>query len=620
MRRYISKFLLVISVIICTYFFLFYGKESYPFYGDSMGYYMYLPSTFIYHNHKALDWLPQDKHFDKSIWSCMNSIRKNEPRTPKGYIINKYTYGVAAMEMPFFFIAHGYEKIRGKEANGYSFAYKVMLKTSSICYALLGLIILYKILSSFFDPDLSLKGTLAILMGTNLFWFALCQAGMAHVPLFFLYALLIYTTILIHKKPHTSLFILSGLIAGLITVIRPTDIVCLLIPLLYNVYDRATVTQKIMLLKEQYKGVLCFAIAFIIPLIPQMLYWKKFAGSYLYYSYGTETFNWLHPKIFDGIFSFANGWLIYSPVMIFSILGFLFYKKIKPASVILFILLPLYIYIAYSWYCYNYINGLGSRPMINIYPLLALPLTAFIQYASQRKRFLKWGFSILFLFFISINISYSFQQAKEILFSEESNMTYNLHMLFKMSANYNDLVTHDVQQLQPDSNSIEKVSTLACENYEDSTSDHYVPDPTKKSKYVYHMFDDEEYHPKKIVITYNRSQFGNADWLKCSGTFLCTKPFLYYKHMFTLDILRGEKTISWYGCQIDNKIGLTEPNAPKDQFYLYHSALNKWGNVYFLVKIPKDIIDGDKIRLDVWNLPKQEIYFDNICLELYKDK
>ncbi|MBL7691931.1 MAG: hypothetical protein JNM41_10085 [Flavipsychrobacter sp.] len=60
----LRRFVVGITLLFSAWFLAFYGKESYPFNGDAMGYYMYLPSTFIYHNLKALDWLPEDHKFD----------------------------------------------------------------------------------------------------------------------------------------------------------------------------------------------------------------------------------------------------------------------------------------------------------------------------------------------------------------------------------------------------------------------------------------------------------------------------------------------------------------------------------------------------------------------------
>ncbi len=46
------------------------------------------------------------------------------------------------------------------------------------------------------------------------------------------------------------LFIIMGFVCGLITLIRPTDVLCLLIPLLYNVYNKETIRKKVLFIKE----------------------------------------------------------------------------------------------------------------------------------------------------------------------------------------------------------------------------------------------------------------------------------------------------------------------------------------------------------------------------------
>ncbi|MBK6328997.1 MAG: hypothetical protein IPF62_00245 [Bacteroidetes bacterium] len=92
-------------------FYNFYGKKSYTFYGDALGYYLYLPSTFIYHNLQSIEQLPTDKQIDQSVIHYTQSIPNLNPKSPKGYYVNQYTYGVALMELPFFAIAHFYEKV-----------------------------------------------------------------------------------------------------------------------------------------------------------------------------------------------------------------------------------------------------------------------------------------------------------------------------------------------------------------------------------------------------------------------------------------------------------------------------------------------------------------------------
>lgn len=620
MGKRIRAIIISVTLIICGLYYSGPGKESYPFYGDSMGYYMYLPSVLIYHNLKAVDWLPEDKHFDHTVRFYLSEHRREGRWSPKGYLLIKYTYGVAAMELPFFLAAHGWEKMTGGSADGYSASYRYAVKASSIFYGLLGLLLLYEVLRRLFGSTPAVVGVCAVLLGTNLFWFVLHQSGMAHVPLFFLYSLLIYATMRVHERPATKWFVIGGLTAGLITVMRPTDILCLAIPGLYGVWGVESLRAKLRFLRENVRGIAVFAISFVPPLLPQMIYWKKFAGSFLYYSYTNERFNWREPKIIEGLFHFNNGWLAYTPLMALALVGLLLYRRIREVSLVSYLLLPAYIYVVYSWYCYNYINGLGSRPMIHMYPLLAIPLTALLVAAWQRGVVLKAVVALLVLFCISINISYSLQQARGILFSEESTGVYNMHMLYKMHATYGDLVTNDVKQVQPRPETMERVQTLACANNEDSTSDHYMADPTGRSQYIYRQHADEEYYPGIIKVKYDPARFAGAGWIKCSGRFLAVQHFSYFRHLMTLEIKNNRGKAWWWGCRIDDKIGLTEPGVPESEFNFGHCELNKWGEIYYYVKLPKDIQAGDELWLDVWNIGKMEMWIDDLCLEVCREK
>ena len=365
-----NRVAIVTVILLSSAFFFTSGIRSVIFHGDALGYYLYLPSTFIYHNLETPEVLPTDRDLDYGIISGINEYKNR--KTGIGKTIIQYTYGVAFMEMPFFFIAHAYEKITGRRANGFSYTYSFLVKISTLFYALAGLCLTYKILTHYFSATQSLYTTLLVYAGTNLFWFTLFQAGMSHVPLFFLYALLVYLTMQVLKTPSVRLFIAMGLTAGMITVIRPTDIVCVMIPLLYNVYNMETLKKKIAFIKGNGVGILVAGAAFLLPAVPQLLYWKMVAGHYLYYSYGSQSFDWLHPKIVEGLFCFSNGWLPYSPVMIFSILGLIVYRYFKQWAWCIWIILPVYVYIIYSWYCYKYINGLGSRPMIHLLSVACL--------------------------------------------------------------------------------------------------------------------------------------------------------------------------------------------------------------------------------------------------------
>lgn len=617
-RKSLLSLTITLTVIVSIVFASGFGRKSYTFYGDGLGYYSYLPATFIYHNLKDISTLPEDKEIRYTVINDLNHLKNTTPRSPLGYTLVQYTYGVALMEAPFFFIAHAYEKLNGLPANGYSDTYNTLIKISSLFYSLLGLFFTWLILRNYFSKTLSLFSILLIFAGTNLFWFSLHQAGMAHTPLLFLYAALIYLTIKIHRTPKSILFLLTGLVAGMITLIRPSDIVCLLIPVLYNVYNRETIKAKIKFITSQKFHIALASIIFFIPLIPQFLYWKALSGNYLYYSYGTQSFNWLKPQFIQGLFGFNNGWLPYAPVMIFSVAGFFLYKHFRQWTWCLPVMFLIYSYIIYSWYCFSYINGLGSRPMIHLYPLLAIPLTAFLQYISTKKFVYKMAFTLVVLFFVSVNISYSVQQSKRILISEESNAAYYFGTLYKTRISYNDFVTYNIEEWQPDAKDLQLIDTIACERYNDSLSAHYVKDSISGKGYVYRMSADEEHHPKTIRLKYFRDKFKDVKWLKCSGRFKCTQPIDYFQHIFVLSFERIDESAKWRGLKIDSKIGLADSSCRHKVFTLDHLDLNKWGYVYFYVKIPRKIYDGNDILLDIWNIGKRELFMDDITLETYK--
>lgn len=620
LKKVFISILLVLTAGVSLLFNARYTQHSSILYGDALGYYMYLPSVFIYHNLAKPEQLPEDKGIPFSVMRYAGEMRDEGVRSKKGIVVDQYTYGVACMEMPFFLVAHAIEKAKGLPANGYSDTYNTWMRIATAGYGLLGLLLVYRLLRKYFDEIVSVVAVVILYLGTNLFWFVVYQPGMSHTILFFLYAWLLLLTVSVHEKPSGGRFLLLGMIAGMIVVTRPTDIVCVFIPLCYNVYNKETFFQKLRFLATNKWGLFLCALGALIPFLPQFAYWKMATGQYVFYSYGSQGFHWRHPKIIEGLFYFSNGWLPYAPVMIFAIAGLLLYKKINRWVFSILVVMPIYTYLIYAWYCYNYINGYGSRPMLHMYPLLAIPLAAFIQYIARKGAVVKTVFAICCILFFSVNYSWSMLQSQSLMRSEESNMWYNLGVLYQSKLHYNDLVTLDVAEWQPRKGSVQFVKSLGCQGFEDSTSDHYIPDSIAGTKYIYHVREGEEYLDAALKMQYHKGMFGDAKWFRCSGRFMFPTWPARTKLLLELGIKRGDKFVLWKGCRADNKIGLADgtcKHAP-DNFDLNHYEHRRWGEVYYFVKIPDDLKEGDEIILDVWNNYQHEAYVDDLCLQLYK--
>ena len=460
---------------------------------------------------------------------------------------------------------------------------------------------------------------LLIFIGTNLLYFTLYQNGMTHLPVFFCYAWLIYLTIKFHEKPDNTKLALISLLCGIIILARPSDLVCVFIPMFYSVFDKQSFHAKISFLKTQLHKWWLVILFFVLPMIPQFVYWKIMSGKFIYYSYGNQGFDFKHPHLIAGWLYPQNGWLQYTPLMILSLVGFFILKKIKSFSFVLPVTFLVYSFLIYSWFCYQYINGFGSRPMIHLYPLLAFPLAAFVDFILQKKMIWKMIGLFFILFFVFVNISFSMKQVKNQLWSEFSTFLFNAHTLFKKEIHYNDLAELDVQALQPDSSQIYKTILLAKNDFESDSvfKNNLMNDSIHKN--TFYKMDGEQYSPKFLEAVYSEEKFKGVKYLKVSGRFnVQSSPWYYYwLANFILQIKRGDEQIYWKGCHIDNKIGVSKSeNACRIKLF---NANNKiWDEVHFYIPLPlhKKLQTGDSIKVWVENEKKGEIWIDDLQLNL----
>src|SRR5690349_18012744 len=104
----------------------------------------------------------------------------------------------------------------------------------------------------------------------------------------------------------------------------------LVIPFFYQVRSLKDVGNKFVLLWNDRLQIVLAACVFMIPWIPQMIYWKYYTGTFLFYTYGEEGFYFFNPQLFNVLLSYRKGWLVYTPIMVFALIGFFFMKKKCP--------------------------------------------------------------------------------------------------------------------------------------------------------------------------------------------------------------------------------------------------------------------------------------------------
>jgi len=409
MKTHLSKLACFFSIFFLIGITFYYSRwenkfTAAPISWDVSGYYLYLPAFLIYKDPAGL------KFLDDVIQKYRPSPYPDQKyRLENGNSMLKYSAGMAVMYLPFFLLAHGIALIGSAPADGFSLPYQMAISWGSLLVALLGFWICRKNLLRFFDEKVTAVVLILLLFGSNYLNYVSFDSAMPHNYLFTLYALLIYFTIKWHEKPNFKWSVAIGLCCGLAALARPTEAISILIPLLWGMDGFSAVKGRLLLWKQQLPKLL--VAGFLMGLIGaiQLVYWKSYSGHWLEYSYQDQGFSWWKPHFADVLYSYRKGWLVYTPVMLFALLGFGFLAKKNPklfwVSLVFFLI---NFWIVSAWDIWWYGGGFGQRALIQSYALLVFPLAAFVRFVFQKKGRLVLVLP-LFIFCIWLNLFQTWQ-------------------------------------------------------------------------------------------------------------------------------------------------------------------------------------------------------------------
>lgn len=374
---------------------------------DVLGYYSCLPSIVTKSEIKRL-------HINDSTTLQPNTSKYVSIKPNDGYGAMKFTIGMAVLYSPFFLCAHLLATPLGYEADGYSEIYHCFIEFSGLFYLLFGLIYLRKILLLFYSEKITALCLLFIFFGTNLLCYSAIDSGMSHAYTFSIFSIFIYYAIQFFKKPNLKHTIYLGILFGLIVLIRPINVLFILTILLIGIASLHDFKNRLTLFMTHYKLALLFTLISFLVILPQLLYWKYITGNFFYFSYGDERFYFNNPHIIKCLFSFRKGWFIYSPLIIFALIGVLMMRKQISSMffLLIVILLPIYLYIISCWWCWWYGGSFSQRALIDLYPLLAIVFGSFfyrISFLSViKKRIIYSIMSVLLMLSIFQTIQYKY--------------------------------------------------------------------------------------------------------------------------------------------------------------------------------------------------------------------
>ncbi len=574
---------------------------------DVFGYYLYLPAQFIYHDPYLLhqDWLHQ---IVAEYQSTATLYQINLHPETNNWII-KYSMGMSILYAPFFFIAHWLAPIFGYKQDGFSSIYGVVIESGMFLLSILGLNYLLKILYAYFESKIAILTFILIVFATNYVQLTVQYSLLTHVPLFSLYAILIYFTIQWNNNKQWRHLFLIALSCGIITIIRPNEIICVLIPLLWNINKSNNFKDKLNCLFASKGKLFAAVLLFLIPLCLQMWYWKKGTNQWLYYSYQNpgEGFDFLSPYTRSFLFSFRKGWFVYTPLAMIALLSLVIvYRKNKSIFWVILIPTVFSIYVVSSWSCWWYAGGSYSqRGILSIYPLLAISLGYGISFSFSKLKniiFIPLGLLLLLNLFQAWQFNHdvldhermTFRYYKKIFLKTEKPKDADNFLLVNRSADEDGAIANINNY---------KEKTMASFTYEKAPQGkEYAKCDTfgNGDKHSLFMSETNEF-VDGFAMKYNQVTNKDHFWIKASVDIFIPENYQSESAIFVAHFNHGENgTYKYRNKSISNK----------------DLKLKQWNHLTFLYLSPEVRNINDDFKVYLWHPNKTKIYIDNLKISV----
>lgn len=336
--------------------------------GDGRGYYDYLTSIFI--DGDLLDQPINGRYILDS----------------NGRGVNKYYAGTSLLMLPFFLLGMAVAWLMGAPVDGFSMPFQLSMCAAAYAYALGGVYFMRRLFATFSIRTLWIDAlSYAVVLGTNLLYYAAFDLTASHVYSFFTIAALAFYVRQFFLSARAEPLMWAAFWLGITLLIRPVNVLVIFaFPLLAG--DSPTFLSRVQSLRSSLGLLLTLAMIVAGLGFIQLLLYKLQSGSWLVWSYTGEGFYFFDPAFLQFLFGFKRGWVVYSPLFLLLIPAL--WALGRRSGWILGWFAGFFaftVYVLSSWWSWHYGGSFGARPMIDFYALLLLPIALWWDGLEKRK-------------------------------------------------------------------------------------------------------------------------------------------------------------------------------------------------------------------------------------------
>ena len=404
-KNYIS--IILLFLIFC---YIFHVNGGAHFSIDDKKYYAYVKSLVI--------------DGDLDFQNEYQQLRVSDPyhlhhRTKAGRPPNIYPPGSMTLWLPFFILIHLILKIirhfdPGLLINGIIQPYRNAIGLSTIFYACLTFLIIYRMLKDYVKKSLAIMTVLLFLLSTFLIYYIIFAPLMSTVCEAFMASLFIFLWLKQRKSATIFRYLILGIAGGLLIFVRPTLGIFLLLPLID--VSRGIISSLRRKNWAASKRICCLSFALltgiVVGAIPLLFVWKALYGEWIV-SFSRYFPRLSSPHILQVLFSWRHGLISWSPIILFSLLGLIIlsfkHKDIGFGFISIF-LITLYINASQKdWWGGG---SFGARRFTSLAAIFCFGLAFFIQWIKSktgRKIFLIAMILFTCLIFWNLLLLYQFE-------------------------------------------------------------------------------------------------------------------------------------------------------------------------------------------------------------------
>jgi hypothetical protein len=368
--------------LLCQVIFLaHYAHVGNGIWGDGRFYFVIVRSAVIDHD------------FNFANERLVHPFFFEEILTPAGHVLNKYSIGAPLLWAPFFVLAHGILlaatelHLTTQAADGYGHLYRLAVGMGAVTYGCLGIFLSSLGVKKWYGQNIALISSLAVAIGTHLFFYIAVDPVNSHSASLFVAGLLFYLLTLFIEKPKKSTSVLMGVACGLLALIRLQDGVFFL-GITWLIWRQALSR------KEKLLHILIVAGVAFAVFAPQLVEWKYMIGSIRSpYSLVGETFAPLQPHLWEVFFSWNNGLFVWAPLLLIAVVGLILGQK-KIFSQVGLGLFLIEAYAIASWHGWWGGASFGGRMFLSLTPFFILGLAEVVKRLKLERSF-SWSVSLL---------------------------------------------------------------------------------------------------------------------------------------------------------------------------------------------------------------------------------